>query len=560
MTKKILSLMLTFCFVISLCACNKDKENKTENEPNGTSTSSIKESDIKVPDWATLIEAKACGDLLKIDFIISGLDSYSMQSDLYSVSSGEKFGSISVDDGLWATGILDDGMYLADLKKGDVTIYDKSCSVKKSFKIEVNDDVVTFLGISPDGKYAFHRLGKSANFFITDIYSDKSSIVYKQNCIANYIGFNDGKFILDTVSDGILAFDPQNGKSESLYSTRDIYYKSEYYGVEVREPYFVVNTPLDSAEKFSVKMKQEQDYIVGSYNGGLYTVNNSSDGVNTVRDYNINNSTVYDFQFDNNISGIIRLDNNSTLIAYTDINNKANIKIYNPEQMGKENLEVSEYTRPEQLVKENVVTKEELDSNNKKIIKSVPLLNQFPEFPTGCESVSTVMALKFKGYDITVTNFINYLDKSDKFYTKDGVFYGPDPNKNFVGNPKSKTSFGCYAPVIVNAVSKFIGKDKVKNTTGTSIENLCKNYIDNDTPVLLWASISMSKGKESAVWTLENGNSFFWISNEHCLVLIGYDDEFYYFNDPYVGAQVKYTKEKVQKCFDCYGQQSVVIL
>ncbi|MFQ9415315.1 MAG: C39 family peptidase [Bifidobacterium pseudocatenulatum] len=27
--------------------------------------------------------------------------------------------------------------------------------------------------------------------------------------------------------------------------------------------------------------------------------------------------------------------------------------------------------------------------------------------------------------------------------------------------------------------------------------------------------------------------SYLWISNEHCMSLVGYDEENYYFNDPY---------------------------
>ena len=60
--------------------------------------------------------------------------------------------------------------------------------------------------------------------------------------------------------------------------------------------------------------------------------------------------------------------------------------------------------------------------NQKKII-SVPYIDQSVKYPTGCESVSTVMLLQYLGYEITVDEFIeNYLEKKD-FETKEGQLY-----------------------------------------------------------------------------------------------------------------------------------------
>ena len=42
--------------------------------------------------------------------------------------------------------------------------------------------------------------------------------------------------------------------------------------------------------------------------------------------------------------------------------------------------------------------------NQKKIIR-VPYIDQSVKYPTGCESVSTVMLLQYLGYEITVDEF-----------------------------------------------------------------------------------------------------------------------------------------------------------
>ena len=65
----------------------------------------------------------------------------------------------------------------------------------------------------------------------------------------------------------------------------------------------------------------------------------------------------------------------------------------------------------------------------------VPYMSQKGKYPTGCESVSTVMLLRFLGFDISVDKFIqNYLDCRN-FETRDGRLFGPDPKKYFCGSP-----------------------------------------------------------------------------------------------------------------------------
>ena len=184
----------------------------------------------------------------------------------------------------------------------------------------------------------------------------------------------------------------------------------------------------------------------------------------------------------------------------------------------------------------------------KKIIQ-VPYIDQSVKYPTGCESVSTVMLLQYLGLDITVDEFItNYLEMKE-FEEKEGQLYGADPNLYFCGSPYDKDSFGCYAPVICNALEKVIGEDyEVVNETDTSIEELIKNYIDQDMPVIFWACINMREPIVGPQWKLfETGEMFTWISNEHCMLLVGYDEEGYYFNDPHENrGLIRYEKELLE--------------
>ena len=147
----------------------------------------------------------------------------------------------------------------------------------------------------------------------------------------------------------------------------------------------------------------------------------------------------------------------------------------------------------------------------------VPYISQKGKYPTGCESVSTVMLLQFLGYDISVDTFIeNYLE-CRKFEMRDGQIYGADPNEHFCGSPYSEDDFGCYAPVIKKALEKAIGESyDIIDETGKPMEWLLRNYIDKGMPVVFWACI-------------------------------GYDADGYYFNDPYEGhGVIHYPKALVE--------------
>ncbi|MDO4599196.1 MAG: C39 family peptidase [[Ruminococcus] gnavus] len=190
----------------------------------------------------------------------------------------------------------------------------------------------------------------------------------------------------------------------------------------------------------------------------------------------------------------------------------------------------------------------------------VPYLDQSGAYPTGCESVSAVMLLQYLGYDISVDTFIEqYLEKED-FEEREGVWYGPDPRTHFCGSPYDEDSFGCYAPVICKALEKILGDVyEVSDRTGTEIDILIREYIDREMPVVFWACINMREPITGPQWKLkETGETFTWISNEHCMLLVGYDEEGYYFNDPYDNnGVIRYSKDVVKDRYKAQHMQAV---
>ncbi len=214
--------------------------------------------------------------------------------------------------------------------------------------------------------------------------------------------------------------------------------------------------------------------------------------------------------------------------------------------------------------KKRSVAKEssEINLSGESII-DVPYIDQSNGYPTGCEVVSATMLLQYYGYGISVDDFIdNYLDMS-LLEEWDGVLIGDNPEKVFIGDPRSIYSYGCFAPVIEKSLNRIIDNDMiVKNTTGTSIETLVKDYIDKEIPVLFWATINLGPSFQSMEWQLrDTGETYQWQANEHCMVLVGYDEDSYYFNDPYESnGLIDYDKELVEMRYKEMGMQSVVII
>ena len=173
------------------------------------------------------------------------------------------------------------------------------------------------------------------------------------------------------------------------------------------------------------------------------------------------------------------------------------------------------------------------EDDGKKVLLDVEYTSQ-EGFPNGGEIVSAVMLLHAWGINMDLDTFVdNYLDKGEMYLSSDG-FHAPNPNEAFVGNPRSSDGYGCYAPVIVNSLERCKhAAMTVYNETGATLSELCEKYIDNGMPVMVWATTNMREPREGHTWRAPSGEEFTWIGYKHGLLLVGYDDQNYYFNDPY---------------------------
>lgn len=197
----------------------------------------------------------------------------------------------------------------------------------------------------------------------------------------------------------------------------------------------------------------------------------------------------------------------------------------------------------------------------------VPYVEMTEDFPTGCESSGAVMLLRYCGIDIGLDGFVeNYLTCS-ALKVKNGKLTGPTPYEAFIGSPREKSGYGCYAPVIAESILKVLsekgqnaGKWEIKNLTGTPIKTL-EEYVSGGTPVLIWATNNMAEPTKGTTWRVKGTKEeFTWKRGEHCLVMTGADEGNYYFNDPVRGEGISYEKSLVESRYKQLGSQAIAIL
>lgn len=201
------------------------------------------------------------------------------------------------------------------------------------------------------------------------------------------------------------------------------------------------------------------------------------------------------------------------------------------------------------------------------LLEDVPYYSQRNILPTGCEIMSAKMLLEY--YTNQETELQDMIDVIACQYPeeKNNRLYGPHPSNIFLGSPWDESGFGCYAPVIVRMLNHLLPENyQAIETTGTDLQELAETYLPQNTPVLIWATINMQKSVPTMGWYLYNQQGyatdewFQWLANEHCMVLVGYDSDNYYFNDPYENhGTITFGKDISAKRYEEIGGYSLII-
>lgn len=203
-------------------------------------------------------------------------------------------------------------------------------------------------------------------------------------------------------------------------------------------------------------------------------------------------------------------------------------------------------------------------------IEGVPVIEQ-SNLKAACETYACTMLLQYYEFDIDEVEFVdNYLVTRPVYYGADGNLYGPDMNCAYAGDVY--TGYGINAPGMAKCMNNYIkstgSKLVAEPLIGVPLEELCEKYIRNDTPVMVWATTFMEEPYIQATWIVdyvdenadhEIGDTVSWQMHEHCLVLIGFDDENYYFCDSVSGEVSAYDKATTEERYEQIGKQAIVL-
>ncbi len=181
---------------------------------------------------------------------------------------------------------------------------------------------------------------------------------------------------------------------------------------------------------------------------------------------------------------------------------------------------------------------------------------QYPDYPTGCESVSLFMLLKYYGIDVTVDDIYDLLPMGQQPYDdENGIRHGANPEREFVGDPRSGMSYGVFHEPIAK-VSRFF-KPGVNTEAAASINDI-KSILDTGNPVLAWyVSDPVRDIMYRWSWIDENGETVAWPGGEHAIVICGYDDTSFTYRDPNAGTTVVIDYDTFEKSFSELGGRIV---
>lgn len=195
--------------------------------------------------------------------------------------------------------------------------------------------------------------------------------------------------------------------------------------------------------------------------------------------------------------------------------------------------------------------KKEEEQNN----INFPTFNQFPEYPTGCESVALYLLLNFYEVNVSVEDIVSNLKKGPLPYKNNGQVLGGNPEIEFIGDPKTKYSYGVYNKPIAEVANQY--KNGVISKIGLDFSEVL-NLVESNHPVMVWTTINLSKPFISTTWIdYKTGDTIKWISGEHAVVIFDIEDNQVIISDPYTGTIRKLDKKLFESRYDYLGKRAI---
>ncbi|MCS7459399.1 C39 family peptidase [Paenibacillus doosanensis] len=187
-----------------------------------------------------------------------------------------------------------------------------------------------------------------------------------------------------------------------------------------------------------------------------------------------------------------------------------------------------------------------------------PAVKQYPELPSGCEVTSLTMLLQFAGIQKDKMELASEMPKDPtpfKTNSDGSIAYWGNPNTGFVGEVTGAAKgFGIYHSALYGLLAQYV--PGAQDFTGKPFEKL-EQQLREGIPSVVWTTIDYRVPSKWVVWDTPIGpiqTTFM----EHAVLLVGFDEQNVYVNDPYNGkSKVKIDKEQFIQTWEAMGRQAL---
>lgn len=220
----------------------------------------------------------------------------------------------------------------------------------------------------------------------------------------------------------------------------------------------------------------------------------------------------------------------------------------------KDEIEIKQRELNELLEEQRRKEIERIEATTVKIQNEITY-SQFPEYPTGCESIALKILLEYNGIYTSGDEIINRLKKGQLPYKIEDEIYGGNPEIEFIGDPRNDYSYGVYNTPIAEVANTF--KANIQNREGMELDEIL-NIVSEKRPVMVWTTVENLPSRISTIWIYRpTGEKIYWKENEHAVVIIGYNEAQVIVSDPYTGRITRYNKNTFRENYNYMGKRAV---
>lgn len=187
---------------------------------------------------------------------------------------------------------------------------------------------------------------------------------------------------------------------------------------------------------------------------------------------------------------------------------------------------------------------------------NVPLENQMPDLPNGCEVTSLSMLMNYYGIKVNKNELAENIQHVDFFI--DGGKYRGNPNQGFVGHMSIANAGWCvYNGPLYNIARKYT--THIENITGSDFLSLLK-LVSNGHPVLIITTTTFNRVNDMQTWDTNTGKVNVTPSSHAC-VITGYSKpkKVVYVNNPYGYKNQPVNWKNLQASYNQQGRQALYI-